>query len=58
MNFKIIKIFPHSTDYEQIELIDEPLFSATKEDQEKFAFSIVRPEAENFKEGDVLESIG
>jgi hypothetical protein len=58
MNFKIINIFSHSTGYKQIELIDEPLFSATKEDQKKFAFSIVRPEAENFKEGDMIESIG
>ena len=43
--------------YWQIELIDESLFSATKEDQEKFSFSIVLPEAElkNFKEGDVIE---
>jgi hypothetical protein len=38
-------------------LIDESLFSATKEDQEKFSFSIVLPEAElkNVKEGDMIE---
>jgi hypothetical protein len=40
-------------------LIDESLFSATKEDQEKFSFSIVLPEAElkNFKEGDMIEVV-
>jgi len=37
----------------------ESLFSATKEDQEKFSFSIVLPEAElkNFKEGDLIEVV-
>ena len=38
-------------------MIDESLFSATKEDQEKFSFSIVLPEADlkNFKGGDMIE---
>jgi len=37
----------------------ESLFSATKEDQEKFSFSIGLPEAElkNFKEGDLIEVV-
>jgi hypothetical protein len=37
----------------------ESLFSATKEDQEKFSFSIVLPEAQlnNFKEGDLIEVV-
>jgi hypothetical protein len=50
---------PHLTGYWQIELINESLFSATKEDQEKFSFSIVLPEAElkNFKEGDMIEVV-
>jgi hypothetical protein len=57
--FKIVKISPHSTGYKQIELIDESLFSATKEEQDKFAFSGVLPEAElqNLKEGDMIELI-
>jgi hypothetical protein len=56
--FKIVKISPHSTGYKQIELIDESLFSATKEEQEKFAFSGVLPEAElqNLKEGDMIRT--
>jgi hypothetical protein len=54
--FKIIKILPHSTGYKQIELSDETLFSATKEDQEKFTISRVLPESEiNFKEGDIID---
>ena len=59
MSVKVIKISPHSEGYKQIELIGETLLSATKEDQEKFAFSIVLPEAElkNFKEGDMIEVI-
>jgi len=59
MSVKVIKISPHSEGYKQIELIDETLLSATKEDQEKFAFSMVLPEAElkNFKEGDMIEVI-
>lgn len=59
MNFKIIKILPHSTGYRQIELVDETLFSAANVVQEVCAFSIVRPEAElkNVKEGDMLEVI-
>jgi hypothetical protein len=59
MSARVIKIAPHSTGYWQIELIDESLFSATKEDQEKFSFSIVLPEAElkNFKEGDMIEVV-
>jgi hypothetical protein len=59
MKIKVIKISPHSTRYKQIEyLVDEGLFSATKEDQEKFACSMVLPEAEvYFKEGDILEVI-
>lgn len=59
MSVKVIRISPHSEGYRQIELIDETLLSGTKEDQEKFAFSMVLPEAElkNFKEGDVIEVI-
>jgi len=55
MKFRVIKTFPHSTGYEQIAFIDESLFSAPKVVQEVCAFSIARPEAENFKEGDMLE---
>jgi len=47
MSARVIKIAPHSTGYWQIELIDESLFSATKEDQEKFSFSTALPEAES-----------
>ena len=46
MAFHATTLPPHSEGYKQIELIDETLLSATKEDQEKFAFSIVLPEAE------------
>jgi hypothetical protein len=59
MSARVTKIAPHSTGYWQIELIDEYLFSTTKENPEKFLFSIVLPEAElkHFKEGDMIEVI-